>query len=518
MTEEKDYQKIKEAVEARKRDEEKALKLDAKDPITPQFIHECFDANARGDGALFAAIHKKKFVFSKAQQRWFIWDGHHWAHDSMEFSFIFIEKVAEKYLIEAEKLTEEIKAALSVEKKDLASSLKAQAGKLRRRVMRLRDEGAQKCLTWAHRVEDGLGICGDEFDRDPWLLACRNGVIELRTGRFRPGRPEDFLEKAAPHDWVDVYHKAPSFEKFLDVVFEGNQEIISFVQRLFGYGLTGLTNEHIFALLYGEGGRNGKGTLVETLQYVLGPLAKPVQSEMLLDQRNARSASAPSPDIMSLFGARMVFASETDEGRRFSTSKIKWLSGGDTLVGRNPNDKFETIFSPTHLLCLLTNHLPHAPSDDYAFWARILLVPFNVRFVDNPTASNERPKINDLAEKLKGEAPGILAWLVRGCLEWQRQGLNPPTAVRIAAEKYQFNEDILANFLSERCEISSDARVKFGVIYVDFTAWFETTIGDIRFCPRKKKFGLLLEKKFKKEYKSGQVWFCGLELKPEDDM
>jgi putative DNA primase/helicase len=240
---------------------------------------------------------------------------------------------------------------------------------------------------------------------------------------------------------------------------------------------------------------------------------------MLLEQRWGRTSSGPSPDIMSLKALRIAFASETDEGRRFSTSRAKWLSSGDTLTGRNPHDKHATVFDPTHLLCLLTNNLPHAPGEDFAFWQRIHLIPFSVRFVDKPSASNERPCDKELPYKLKAEAPGILAWLVRGCLEWQRQGLNPPLVVRSATEQYRFNEDLIAEFLNDCCypkdKTRENAREKFKDLYKAFENWYLDTIGDTKYMPQKKKFNALMEKKFTRNKTGGQIWFHGVLLKAE---
>lgn len=498
---------LKQKVKARKASEEKTLPPAApEDPITSAFVRDCLHANERGDGVLFTALHRGEFIFNKTSGCWFVWDGHHWSLDVMEAAYKSVEAIALKYLIEADRLA-------NADGKGNKNTIEGYMTRARR----LRSiSGAQNCLSWAHRVEDALAFRGEDADRRPWLLACKNGVVELRSGRFRPGRPEDLLVKAAPHDWTDIDTPAPIWEKFLADVFDSKDEIINYVRRLFGYGITGHTTEHILPILLGEG-RNGKGTLVETLNYVLGPLAGPIQSEMLLEQKSARLSAGPSPDIMSLKGLRLAFASETDEGRRFSTSKAKWLSGGDTLTGRNPHDKYETSFEPTHLLCLLTNHLPHAPADDYAFWSRVQLVPFTLKFVDKPAAENERPNVKDLREKLKAEASGILAWLVRGCIEWQCDGLNPPRAVLAATEKARANEDDIAAFIEAAFEdkekTPEDAREKFKNVYDAFSEWYKKTIGDYPF--KKKKFGQLMEKRCKKENKGGHVWFVGVLLKPE---
>lgn len=234
--------------------------------------------------------------------------------------------------------------------------------------------------------------------------------------------------------------------------------------------LSGTAVEHILGILWGKG-RNGKGTLLEILAFVLGPLAGPILAEMLLEQTRKESASAPRSDIMGLRGRRLAWASETDEERRLNAGKVKWLCGGDTLVGRAPYGRREISFRPTHTLFLLTNHKPQVDPTDNALWSRIHLIAFTLAFVDKPKEAHERLRDPYLLEKLKGEASGILAWLVRGCLEWQRQGLNPPAEVRGATEEYRDHEDVLAAFIADCCTVSPNARVKAGKLRESFESW-----------------------------------------------
>ena len=205
---------------------------------------------------------------------------------------------------------------------------------------------------------------------------------------------------------------------------------------------------------------------------------------VLLDQGKNRNAAGPSPDIMSLRGLRMAFASETDEGQRFSSTRVKWFSGGDTLIGRYPHDKRNISFEPTHLLVLLTNHKPHAPASDFAFWERLLLVDFPLSFVDRkPQNENERPMDKGLKDRLLQELPGIAAWLVRGCLEWQRVGIAPPAKVREATSEYRRDEDLLADFVDECCDLQQEGqpeiRSKASDLYDAFCAWFKQLLHHI---------------------------------------
>jgi len=213
---------------------------------------------------------------------------------------------------------------------------------------------------------------------------------------------------------------------------------------------------------------------------------------------------------MALRGLRIAFASENDEGRRFSPSRVKWLSGGDTLVGRSPHDRYETHFTPTHTLILLTNHKPHAPADDFAFWERVHLIPFDLSFVNRkPVADNERPADKHLPEKLRAEASGILAWMVRGCLAWQDKGLDPPRIVRDATADYRREEDILGDFIDECCFLDPSAEIQSSKLYTAFCDWWEQNVSKKTLS--QKKFGKMMTKRFKRE-KKGTYKYFGLDL------
>ena len=184
---------------------------------------------------------------------------------------------------------------------------------------------------------------------------------------------------------------APRWEKFTLEIMDGDRDRAAYLKRQLGYGISGLTVEHDLTILWGPEGRNGKSSLLEAIGYVLGPLAGPIPGEMLLEQKYPRSPAAPSPDIMVLRGKRLVWASETDEGKNINAGKVKLLTGGDTLTGRDPFGKRQVKFEPTHKLLLLTNFRPHVNPNDNALWERIHLVEFKISFVDRPAGPNQRP-------------------------------------------------------------------------------------------------------------------------------
>jgi putative DNA primase/helicase len=327
-------------------------------------------------------------------------------------------------------------------------------------------------VDWSQRGRESLSLAGHEWDTDPWLLGCKNGVVDLHTGEIRPGRPEDYIKTVAPTEWQGLDYPAPAWERFLSEIFNGDTHLVSYMQRLLGMALIGSSSECVFPILWGRG-RNGKSTLLETLGYVLGDLAGPIEAEMLLDQGRNRRSGGPTSDIMALRGKRLVWGSETGESRRLNPGKIKWMTGGDSLTGREMYGKRQVSFKPTHTLFLLTNHRPQAPADDYALWQRIHLIPFTQSFVDNPNACGERRADHGLAERLKSEASGILAWLVNGALGYQREGLNAPPVVLEATRTYQQEEDIVGRFIEERCNLRVGAEVTAGGLYGAYQDWCE---------------------------------------------
>lgn len=518
-------------VEARKKEIERELeKNESEKPpeISSRFIQDCLYANELGDGMLAAALFKDRFLFNKSSDEWLSWEGHHWERDIMAKAKASVENVAQEYLSEASRIVGRIGEAIEKKDRDTQSKLQDVQEIIYKRVGRLRSErGRANTLKFAHtNISNQIAIKGDELDINPWLLACKNGVIDLRTGELRPGRPDDLISKASPVEYLGIDTPAPNWEAFLkqiliiiefppdksDPIIKEHPPLVDYVQRLFGYGLTGFTLEHFLPILFGQG-RNGKGVLVETISSILGNYMGPIQAEMLLDQGRVKNSAGPSPDIMALRGLRIAFASETDQGRRFSTSRVKWLTGGDTLKGRYPHDKYETEFNPTHTLFLMTNSKPDVSDDDFAFWERVHLIPFALSFVERkPEKFNERPADKHLGQKLLAEAPGILASLVRGCLEWQRIGLSPPPVVIDATREYRRDEDLLGHFMNECCYEDPGTETTAKELYARFGEWWKINVS--RKVLSQKKFGGMMVKKFNRS-KSGTYRYFGIGLLPD---
>ncbi len=485
--------------------------------ITSGFRRQCYWAGELGDGTLFATAMKGKFVFHNTSGLWLVWNGNNWEYDIGNQALAGVERVVETYFREIDRVSADLGRAIDIHDKAQERKLVELRDGLYKRIAKLRTvDGRNKVLTMARTCENPLAIHGRELDQHTMLLACSNCVVDQQVGDNHPGKPEEYLFTACPTAWKGLREPRPRFEKFIHEIFDGDDVLGAYVQRLFGYAITGRNTEHILPVFHGRG-RNGKGVLVGSVSHTMGPLAGPIQAEMLLDQGRPKSSAGASPDIMSLKGLRLAFCSETDEGQRFSASKVKWLTGGDMLIGRNPYDRYETRFYPTHTLFLLTNNKPRASADDFAFWERVHLVPFPLSFVDRaPRAKNERPADKNLVNDLKEEASGILAWLVQGCLDYQREGLNPPEIVLEATAQYRRDEDLLADFIEDKCMIKEQVKTRSSELFDAFVPWYEENISKKGIT--QKKFSTILTRRFEKVKTNGVIYYVGIELRGEDWM
>lgn len=465
----------------------------------PRFVLECLANNERGDGVLFATLHREKFIFDKTKKDshgWLTYNGVHWLQDRMDEARAAVEDVAMVY----HGLLDSLRAALP-EDGNHSGQCKCrpclQIKELHRRVQRLRTvEGVTKCLKMAHCFGPGaLGVHGTEFDLHPMLLPCANGVIDLETGRLHHGRPADYLVRSVPVEYHGLEHRNEHWEQFIDEITLHDRDKVEFKRRLFGYCLTGLRREHFIACFVGDG-RNGKGTMFETLAMVLGDLYWSIDSDMLLEQKFSRNSASHSADIVSLQGRRLVRADETDPGKRISAAQVKRLTGGDTLKGRSPHDIHEINFQPTHKLVLVTNDTPTGLTKDFALRERLLYLTYPLRFVDDPERKGRedpmhadifRRKDPKLQERLLANKSGILSWLVRGCLEWQIMGLSPPDSIHAAVDELRRSEDMLGQFLEQSCVVSDSRQTSFKALYECFKRWYEDHIADRdRYMPSKK--------------------------------
>lgn len=403
-----------------------------------------FHCTDLGNAERFAARHADDVRYCALWDRWFYWTGTHWAPDEVLYVRELAAEVARAILEEANRC----------EDKKERAALAAWS---------FRSEHSARLDAMIKIVRPMLPVHPDTFDQDPWALNVQNGTLDLRTGKLRPHRREDSLTKLAPVAF-DQTASCPRFRRFLDEIFRADDALISFVQKLIGYSLTGCVEERIFPILHGRG-KNGKSTFVNSVQDMLGTYAVSTPAETIIA---ARETGIPN-DVARLKGVRFVACQETEEGKRLRAARIKAMTGKDTISARFMRGEWFD-FRPEFKLWLSTNHRPHVQSEDEALWDRLRLVPFEMRAGEDGIVED-----HDLARKLHDELPGILRWAVEGCLRWQREGLEAPEKVCAATRDYRGEEDILGDFLDETCELDglSTTRVVASVLYNVYQLWCE---------------------------------------------
>ena len=365
-----------------------------------------FDETEDGFALAFADRHKNELRYCHSTGSWFRWTEVRWEREQTKLAFSWARAIC----------------------RDLNQS---------------RDEKLAKASTAAAverfaQSDRAFAVTAEIWDRDPFLLGTPDGVGDLRTGLIRPAAQEDFITKltaVAPGDFL--HYECPLWLKFLDEATQGDKGLIRFMQQVAGYSLTGDIREHAMFFVYGPGG-NGKGVFLNVITKVLGDYATTAAMDTFTASQNDKHPT----DLAKLKGARLVTASETEEGKAWAESRIKTLTGGDRISARfMRQDFFE--FDPQFKLLIIGNHQPVLHNVDDAAKRRFNIVPF----VHKPVEPDRQ-----LEQKLMAEWPGILRWMIDGCLDWRKNGLVRPEVVKKATASYFSEQDMLTTWVDECCE------------------------------------------------------------------
>jgi putative DNA primase/helicase len=305
---------------------------------------------------------------------------------------------------------------------------------------------------------DGVPIDHERLDANGWLLGVQNGVIDLAaSGLFRAADPGALITLQCPVAY-DADATAPRWAQAMEEWFP-DPATRAYVQRVAGSALVGVQRDHVFIIHYGGGG-NGKGVFTHTLQRVLGPYAVEIHLSLLVESRYKEHDTVRA----DLFRTRLAVAVETDRHVRLAEASVKNLTGGDRIRARRMRED-PWSFDPTHSLWLQTNNLPEIGGRDRGVWRRVRVVKWESTFSG---AREDR----DLDAKLATELPGILNWLIAGCLDWQRHGLAEPEAVIRETLAYRQKEDVLARFAADTGLVfRSGLEIRAGAIQDLLTRW-----------------------------------------------
>ena len=323
-------------------------------------------------------------------------------------------------------------------------------------------------------------------------------VINLKTGVVRIAERSDYLTKSLNVEYLGDSAQAIRWHTFLDQVFEGDNELIDWIQRWCGYLLTGSTVEHIFLFCYGLGS-NGKNVFSGVLLDILGDYARAIATETVAESK--RQAGSATPDLVDLIGARLAISSETEDNVALSESLIKSVVSGDTMTARGLYCA-PVQFTPQFKLMMLGNHKPIIRGTDDGIWRRIRLVPFNKTFT-----SSERDPF--LAEKLRKENPHILAWMLEGCLEWQKRGLqDTPKKIVQSTNEYKVEQDLIGTWVDECCEQKLNHESNSTDLYKSYQTWCVDS--GLRVASKVAFSRRLAERGFTTRRSNGKTWISGL--------
>lgn len=347
-------------------------------------------------------------------------------------------------------------------------------------------------------LEHRVPILPKNMDTDKMSVNCKNGIIDLRTGKLMPHDINKFMTKMLNVQLPEKPETPKLWLNFLGDIFGGDRELIRYIQKAVGYSLSGSTNEQCVFFLYGTG-RNGKSTFLEIVRYIMGDYATNIQPETIMVRPSQGSANS---DIARLKGARFVTSVEPNEGMRINEGLLKQLTGDDVVTARKLyGDEFE--FKPEFKLWMATNHKPIIRGTDTGIWRRIHIIPFTVSI---PIEKVDRR----LKYKLREELPDILAWAVEGCRIWQSEGLRMPKAVLDAVQEYRHEMDVISAFTDACCVEGGE--VKASQLYAVYSEWAGEN-NEYRMSST--KFGTEMAKRYDKAKKRDGRYYLGISLSPE---
>lgn len=448
---------------------------DEKDTMTPRPTASFSNELVTEDQAAieFAQLYSGRLRFCHDAGAWFEWTGARWKENRTGLAFTYARELARRLAA-----TEQDRIRYITSKTSFAGGVERFA-----------------------RCDPAFAVTIEHWDSDPMLLGTPNGTVNLRNGQLRPADPADGITKStavAPTDRADC----PRWRQFLQEATGGDAEFIRFLRQWVGYNLTGRTEEHQLLMIHGGGGE-GKSTFINTVRDLMGDYAMVAA----MDTFTASRSDKHSTDLAMLRGARLVCASETEEGRAWAEARIKSMTGGDPITARfMRQDNF--TYMPQFKLTIIGNHRPPLHNVDDAMRRRLNIVPF----IRKPTKPDPL-----LSEKLKSEGPGILRWAIEGCLDWQRNSLIRPKIVKAETDDYFAEQDTFRQWLAEECDCEPGNRWKTATGGALFNSWKAYAIAANEPTGSQKAFSdKLVRANFAKRKGTGGVRsFDGIRLKAE---
>jgi P4 family phage/plasmid primase-like protien len=392
-----------------------------------------------GLAELYSRINENKALYDHYYKKWRLYSNGIWQLDEKKAITKTLPKQLQKELFSVVKnLNSEFAKAVSRNDEQAQKEIGASIKTINRQAASLNKKATNENVQAL--AQSMISVLTTELDQQPYLINCKNGTYNCDTYSFHAHQAKDLLSKQCNVDY-DITADCPEWKAFLETIFEGNKELISFIARAVGYTFTGLSDMQAVLFAYGSGG-NGKTIFFYVIQEILKDYYQPIPIDALLSKQKNNTDDY---HLATLKGARCIVASEMPEDRRLNESQIKDLTGGEHILARIPHG-MPFSFVPTHTLWMFGNHKPVIKGTDEGIWRRIHLIPFTYTI-----PKEKRKDKNILMRSFKKEFAGIFNWAMEGLKDYAANGLNPPDVVCEATSEYKKEANNFWTFVEEKC-------------------------------------------------------------------
>lgn len=453
-------------------------------------VKHTYTLDDTGNARLFADTYKNDVIYCAEAKKWLVWNGKYWQFDVTGSVKTLVESMTEDMRRETQEKFTQSPVGDSSAKETYDAEMK--------NVKYLRSKrGKENCLSEAQHL---MPCVKDDLDRDEWLICAQDGVYNLKTGEKMPHRRSYLMTQTTAYP-VDMEHEPVKFIAFLKQILVGHEENYDYIHRLFGYAMTGSTREDQIYMLFGNG-NDGKSLLLDIIGTVMGDYATTAKTDLICVNKYATSKQTET-QLAVLWKKRFVTLEELDKDDRLSEKTVKTLaSSAGKIVARH---LYEEEFNYRFIgkLIIATNYKPEIRGTDKGIWRRIVTIPFGLSLKEDQVDK-------DLKSKLMTEAPQILGWLVKGAVEYLKEGLKKTESIKRTTEEYKVDMDTISQWVQERCETNDDAYSKSSDLFEDFAEWRKTNhLYDMSMTA----FGREMSKKFKKSIVDHVVVYYGLKIR-----
>lgn len=451
---------------------------------TQNIERKAYSYDDTGNAHRFIDLWGENVRYSFVRKNWFFYNGKYWELDTTGE----LKKLVDKTLDEMKK--EPIVTSDEIDEEE--------AEKFKRKHLKY-SRGSNGKTNMLKESQHLRSISPDQFDKDKTLFNVANGYIDLESGKLHDHDPKKHFTKFSNVEYTDKID-CPLWMDFLNDIFDGDQELIDYLQRAIGYSLSGSTVEQMMFILYGNG-RNGKSVFLDVVKEIFGSYTMNIQPQTLMVKNMSGGANS---DIARLQGARLVTTTEPNDGMRFDEGLVKQITGGDEITARFLyGDEFD--FKPELKLWMATNHKPIIRGTDDGIWRRMAIIPFQVQI---PLHKVDK----QLTRKLKRELRAILNWAVEGYQMWKMIGLAEPKTVKDQRGEYRKEMDPIQEYLEERCEAIQGERTFSSELYQDYKQWASE---NGYYVLDRTKFGKEIGNRFERGKYNGKKVYKNLSLKKD---